>query len=697
MLSGIKPVDLFKDLGTTFSSLDNVASSLTVSRFYYVSIGIIIIYVFLLEIFAPDLIGDVSMKIGKNRRLKKCEKDPKTVEYIKQVLIGYTTDFASKYAKVGYIFIFGFGFSTGMPVLVVFATLSLIFLYLSTRSAFLKHSKVPFRIEISTIHTTIRAGYFAIFWRLISSLFVLSDTSIFPKDAQKNLLSVSNLSILKGFSTSSGVAALGTRIDSLSLYLLLLLIWIVCLIVHCIIFSILDFKKSKNWLQEEIKMSERYIEEDEVTNNILDHRPKIESYTLFSYSMFKNPENRILQLFFNSSLPNEEPKKIVVDIDKTKPKTVANNGDSSNDNLLKKNQVAPMTSSKEKNDNKNGQGQGNSAGRKTGEDPNNQTQMNEGGKNDKNQQNKKQAPLNIRKNPNVQMVLNQNKPIIPTNSNNRNGNMNRTNNGNSNGNPEGSNNQNPNNRNNGNPNDRNNNGNPNGNLNDRNNNGNPNGNPNDRNPNGNPNDRNNNGNNGNNMNRMNNNGNMNQNNMNNGYNNKNSPFSNNPYNNQNGNNQRPNNQGNMNNNNPYNNNNRYPPNSNMNIGMNNRPNNNINPFNNNNNMNSERNPLNNNNNRNGNNTGMNPNTNFNNSDNNGNGNNPNSSNGGKNSGNGSQNNIRNGQREEGNQNLNDRNGAPNWGNKSLIPNFMPLSQIQGINHNEVNLFGISMPKEQADF
>ena len=318
LLSGVKPQDLFQDLSEALFSLTGISTKVTASRFFYASVGNVFMYVFAVEMLLPDLFGEIFTKILKRRRIKKHEKEERTTDFFKQIFMGFVVDFPTKYAKVGYLFIFGIGFGSGIPALTVFATVSLAGLYFMTRNLFITTSKVPFRLDRTTIYSTIRAGYFAVLWRLLFSLFALSDPTVFPVTSQKNLVGLSVQSILKGLSSSAGMLALGSRLDSLPIHFFLLVLWVLFLLTHLIVTAILDWKRSSNWLAAEIELAEAHIEEDEVTNNILDHRPRIESYTLFSYSMFRNPEYQILKTFLSNELPNEEPKKVIVDIDKSK-------------------------------------------------------------------------------------------------------------------------------------------------------------------------------------------------------------------------------------------------------------------------------------------------------------------------------------------------------------------------------------------
>ena len=225
LLFGVKPQELFEDLGQTFSSLANISSKLTASRLFFASVGSVFTYVLAAEML-PDLLGDVFTKILKRRRIKKHEKETRTTEFFKRIFLDFSVDFPTKYAKVGYLFIFGIGFGSGMPALTVFATMCLAGMYFMTRSLFVTTSKVPFRLDRTTIYSTIRAGYFAVLWRLLFSLFALSDPKVFPKTSQKNLVGLSVLSILKSLSSSADVTALGSRLDALPIHFFLLVLWI---------------------------------------------------------------------------------------------------------------------------------------------------------------------------------------------------------------------------------------------------------------------------------------------------------------------------------------------------------------------------------------------------------------------------------------------------------------------------------------
>ena len=101
---------------------------------------------------------------------------------------------------------------------------------------------------------------------------------------------------MKDLASSSSMA----RLSNVSVYVILLILWIVYLIVHAIVFTVIHLKnkKSVKWMSMVIREIEPHLEENEGQNNYISRRDEISAYVLPTYAMFKNPDNAILKAAF---------------------------------------------------------------------------------------------------------------------------------------------------------------------------------------------------------------------------------------------------------------------------------------------------------------------------------------------------------------------------------------------------------------
>ena len=328
MLSGVS-FNTFTDDINAYRSGTNYFTGIPVSRNVHLQMSIPLTVGVFFEALFPEMISRCYLVMSRNRMVKQAGSGSKSVNFIKRAFLGLEVNFSQNYSKLEYVLVICIGFSTGAPVLALIGLIYVIILYFMERGLFLADSKVPYFLGSASVKSAIWAGFWGILIRIFVSLFALSDTSVFP--AQANLLSM-NLSTLVSAGTSTTLSDLFTRWNNLLIHLILLICWILFMIIFSVVNSVLSKrrKKLKAWIARELKFLEPFSEADEIANNILAHKPKVESYTNFSYSIFKNPEYYCLKTHFSSEIPNEDPKKLVIEVgDKSKPKKPGEKADPS--------------------------------------------------------------------------------------------------------------------------------------------------------------------------------------------------------------------------------------------------------------------------------------------------------------------------------------------------------------------------------
>lgn len=300
ILNGVKFSTVTSDFEKAIASGGAIFTYFSMSQAYYLQVGTLLIYVLVAEMLLPHVLGFFMARMKRAAALREAKRPPRTARFIKQAILIGSTDFAVLYAQLDYFLIFGFGFASGMPVLTLCTTVYIFSSLQVSKGLFINYSRTPFSLGPETFYTSLRAAFFAIFCRLLMSTFAYSDVWVFPQTSQYNLVSLSMSSLIT--SSSSDVALIGQRLENVPLQVFLLVGWILFLIVHLIVFTILDAIGSKtvNWVKREISSLEKRLEKDETKDNYLKHREEvIASFTLPNYAVFKNPDNVVLKAAFS--------------------------------------------------------------------------------------------------------------------------------------------------------------------------------------------------------------------------------------------------------------------------------------------------------------------------------------------------------------------------------------------------------------
>lgn len=284
-----------------------------ISLGFYFQMGTLLTVFMFFCSFLPHWVTYITRKMSLNKKIKNASKGAKTIRHIKEAFLGYFSDFPASFGRVDFYIFFGVTFGSCAPLVSVFSFLGLLLFYFRERHFFLSTSRVPFFHSPSTVYTSLRVMYFSILLRILLSSLILSDPLLFPVQSTKTL--IPPLSFLKP-QQGSFIGEVFLRYNRIVIYLLLLVLWILFLLVSCIVSSICDLKAKRNWTKNEEKKCERLSEEDEGKNNYFTMENKIKSYTLYSYSIFSNPEWALLKAHFSADIPDEEGKEIIVNIKK---------------------------------------------------------------------------------------------------------------------------------------------------------------------------------------------------------------------------------------------------------------------------------------------------------------------------------------------------------------------------------------------
>lgn len=255
----------------------------------------IIVVSLLIEMIFPHTTFAFILSSKQRKDIGSCVNSKKSAGFFRDAYLGYTTDFAICSARISHALIYGFMLGLGTPLMTVFCTGFLFIFGWSQQKNFLKESAVPKRLDARITYSQIRIMYFALAARLFFSMFSLSTTAAGPNPG-KNIISFELLSELKV--TSPTIVATVGLWSTVPIHLMLFLVGLLALLVFCIIQSVRGCKQKKNWLQLEIERCALNTEADELTNNYLLHREKINMYSLASYSLWKNPRYLSLKCFF---------------------------------------------------------------------------------------------------------------------------------------------------------------------------------------------------------------------------------------------------------------------------------------------------------------------------------------------------------------------------------------------------------------
>jgi hypothetical protein len=307
ILSGKTMSSLSSDFSSVFSSGSNFFGSAPISGTYYVEIGVILAAVLLIEVFFPHIYNLFYRSLKRSIALASVKKSTKSERFIQDIFLDYRADFEINFAKLGYYLIIGFGLAGGMPLLHVWAFIFLISFYFAERSLFLSQSVVPFFAKRSIMCTTLKAGYFALVVRSITSFYALTDPSIFPHFYKTSIIPLD-------FSQIFGKSII--RFDSSITHFLVV---IACIVLYLVIlFAVPCCKAAKEtreqFLKRHVDSAALHFEEDEIKDNILAHKTAILSYTLPTYSWFKNAEwAEMKSHFFIDILPTDGPQELSSD------------------------------------------------------------------------------------------------------------------------------------------------------------------------------------------------------------------------------------------------------------------------------------------------------------------------------------------------------------------------------------------------
>jgi len=283
ILNAVKIGDLIDEYKSYFDNIKNLLDVLPVSTTYYLQVGIVVFAVLLFESFVPQLQGYLIYKFSRSSRLKAAKKSDKTTAFMRNIYLGYETDFASDFARVGYFLIVGFGLAAAVPLLQVLTLIFLTVLYFTERKLFINFSKVPFFMRPNTIYTTIRACYFGLLIRSLLSFLALSDPTLFPKPIRPTVLDINPSEMATGIPVR-----FDREIINGTLAALMTLLFVVVFVLMCVCSK--KQRSLKGFLQQQVSTCELYLEADEHTDNLLLHKEKIGTYTVPSYSWFRNPE-----------------------------------------------------------------------------------------------------------------------------------------------------------------------------------------------------------------------------------------------------------------------------------------------------------------------------------------------------------------------------------------------------------------------
>jgi hypothetical protein len=289
-MGGLKISDFITEIKTIIGA--DVVALIGVTQKYYIQVGTTVMVVVIIEAIYLSIAKYIIDRLSRNSLLRSAKKPSKTIAFIKSSILSYQTDFAIKFAVLDYFILMSLIFGGILPVVTIGAFIYIAISYPLIKTLFINRSKSPEPLRTSTVMSSIRVGYFGVLCRLVVNIFAYSDTTVWPYTSQFNVAQFS----LKDLASSSSMA----RLSNVSVYVILLILWIVYLIVHAIVFTVIHLKnmKSVKWMSMVIREIEPHLEENEGQNNYISRRDEISAYVLPTYAMFKNPDNAILKAAF---------------------------------------------------------------------------------------------------------------------------------------------------------------------------------------------------------------------------------------------------------------------------------------------------------------------------------------------------------------------------------------------------------------
>ena len=140
----------------------------------------------LLEALLPYTLKFLYAKWTRSSKLSKASHTSHTVEYIKRAFFDYEVKTESWFGRLGYCLMIGITFGGIVPLINILVVIFMVGFYFTQRNMLLDMSKVPYRISDQSIRTTIRACCIAVIFRLVLSLLMLTDVSVYPYAVQSS-------------------------------------------------------------------------------------------------------------------------------------------------------------------------------------------------------------------------------------------------------------------------------------------------------------------------------------------------------------------------------------------------------------------------------------------------------------------------------------------------------------------------------
>lgn len=269
------------------------------ANYYNVLASIIVLSLFIEMIF-PHTVFTFLMASRRRKSIQQCISSRKSAGAFRDACLSYTSDFAICAARISHALLYGFMLGLGTPLMTVMCTGFFFIFGWSQKRNFINESAVPKRLDARIAFSQIRVLYFGVVTRLIFSMFSLSTNVTTGPNPPQNLPKFELLSEL-GLTSKGIVGTIGLW-SGVPIHLMLFILVLLALLVFCIIQSVKGCKEKQNWLALEIERCHANIEADELTNNYLLHREKINMYSQASYSLWKNPRYLPLKCFFATVL-----------------------------------------------------------------------------------------------------------------------------------------------------------------------------------------------------------------------------------------------------------------------------------------------------------------------------------------------------------------------------------------------------------
>ena len=185
-------------------------------RSWFLAVGMQIVSSKFIEIFSPHCFQYLYNRIQSKRRLKRAKKMLNLQHTFLKLLEPYGSDFGWFSSRVEVSLFVTMAFSSGVPILYVLSFLFSLVLFVAMKNFFVKYSKRPplvddslmkFAVFILPLSTFIHLGFGLVMW---------SDQTIFPKEAQGNLIGI-KLSEIVGDLSSINLGALVERLDNFAI------------------------------------------------------------------------------------------------------------------------------------------------------------------------------------------------------------------------------------------------------------------------------------------------------------------------------------------------------------------------------------------------------------------------------------------------------------------------------------------------